>query len=190
MNDGVCRWGGRAAESLCALRVSAPTGVSLEHRRGRCPHRPANNHRTDRRRVRDAAPYGGAERLFVSQCAAARGCNEYEILVASLVDDTINIHQSRAARYRPTIAFASSANTTPVLRDVRRAKKIFSYTVHGAFFFISEKEWGVHPWHRGTGANPAVRAANAPPGHRARMRSSPRGGCFCPAGPPSRLAQR
>ena len=44
------------------------------------------------------------------------------------------------------ITTVQTANTTPVLRDVRRAGKIFSYTVHGAFFFISEKEWGVHFW--------------------------------------------
>ena len=54
-----------------------------------------------------------------------------------------NPHQSRAARYVLPITTAQTANTTPVLRDVRRAIKIFSYTVHGAFFFIFEKEWGV-----------------------------------------------
>ena len=64
-------------------------------------------------------------------------------MVALLVDDTINTRQSRAARYVLPITTAQTANTTPVLRDVRRAGKIFSYTVHGAFFFIFEKEWGV-----------------------------------------------
>ena len=64
-------------------------------------------------------------------------------MVALLVDDTINTRQSRAARYVLPITTAQTANTTPVLRDVRRAIKIFSYTVHGAFFFIFEKEWGV-----------------------------------------------
>ena len=64
--------------------------------------------------------------------------------MALLVDDTINTRQSRAARYILPITTVQTANTTPVLRDVRRAGKIFSYTVHGAFFFISEKEWGVH----------------------------------------------
>ena len=63
-------------------------------------------------------------------------------MVALLVDDTINTRQSRAARYVLPITTAQTANTTPVLRDVRRAIKIFSYTVHGAFFFIFEKEWG------------------------------------------------
>ena len=36
----------------------------------------------------------------------------------------------------------SSGEYAPVLRDVRRANKIFSYTGRGAFFFIFEKEWG------------------------------------------------
>ena len=60
VNGGMCKWDGRVA-------------VSEEHRRGRCPHRPANNHRTDRRRVKDAAPYGGDENSFDIKSAAARG---------------------------------------------------------------------------------------------------------------------
>ena len=71
----------------------------------------------------------------------------YESLVGALVDTAINPHQSRAARYVLPTTTAQTANTTPVLRDVRRAGKIFSYTVHGAFFFISEKEWGVQSLH-------------------------------------------
>ena len=55
-----------------------------------------------------------------------------------------NPHRSRAARYILPTSIPASANTTPVLRDVRRANKIFSYTVHGAFFLIFQKEWGVH----------------------------------------------
>ena len=73
VNDGGRKWDGRRAESLCALRVSRPTALPIEHRRGRCPHRPANNHRTDRRRVKDAAPYGGDENSFDIKSAAARG---------------------------------------------------------------------------------------------------------------------
>ena len=61
-----------------------------------------------------------------------------------MVDAAINTRQSRAAQYVLPITTAQTANTTPVLRDVRRAKKIFSYTVHGAFFLIFQKEWGVH----------------------------------------------
>ena len=41
----------------------------------------------------------------------------------------------------------SSGEYAPVLRDVRRANKIFSYTGRGAFFFIFEKEWGAHSLH-------------------------------------------
>ena len=48
-----------------------------------------------------------------------------------MVDTVINLHQSRAVRYVLSISTAPSANTTPVLRDVRRAIKIFSYTVAG-----------------------------------------------------------
>ena len=59
---------------------------------------PSNHAGTDRRRVRDAAPYGGDGHSFDIQGAAARGCNEYEILAAPLVDGSINTHQSRAAR--------------------------------------------------------------------------------------------
>ena len=106
------------------------------------PHRPANNHRTDRRRVKDAAPYGGDGHSFDIQGAAARGCNEYEVLVASLVDKPIKFETSRAARHVLPTSTSPSAPNTPALRDVRRAEKIFSYTVHGAFFFISEKERG------------------------------------------------
>ena len=120
---------------------SRPTALPIEHR-------PANNHRTDRRRVKDAAPYGGDGHSFDIQSAAVRGCNEYEVLGGSLVDGSINTHQPRAARYVLPTTTAQTANTTPVLRDVRRAGKIFSYTVHGAFFFIFEKEWGAHPPHR------------------------------------------
>ena len=60
-----------------------------------------------------------------------------------MVDGAINTRQSRAARYVLPTTAEQTANTSPALRDVRRAIKIFSYTVHGAFFFISEKEWGV-----------------------------------------------
>ena len=97
---------------------------------------------------RVVAPYGEAETPFTRQCAAARGCSEYEVLVASLVDTAINTRQSRAARYVLPTTAEQTANTSPALRDVRRAIKIFSYTVHGAFFFISEKEWGVQALHR------------------------------------------
>ena len=72
----------------------------------------------------------------------------YEVLAAPLVDGPIKFETSRAARYILPTSILPPANTTPVLRDVRRAGKIFSYTVHGAFFFISEKEWGVQSLHR------------------------------------------
>ena len=72
----------------------------------------------------------------------------YEDLAGALVDEIINTHQSRAARYGLPILTAFPANTTPVSRDVRRAIKIFSYTVHGAFFLIFQKEWGVQTLHR------------------------------------------
>ena len=72
-NDGVCKYGGKAAEvAVCPLGIG-PHGSIVRHRRGRCPHRPANNHRTDRRRVKDAAPYGGDGHPFDIQGAAARG---------------------------------------------------------------------------------------------------------------------
>ena len=103
---------------------------------------------TNKRRVKDAAPYGGDGHSFDIQGAAARGCNEYEVLVASLVDKPIKFETSRAARHVLPTSTSPSAPNTPALRDVRRAEKIFSYTVHGAFFFISEKERGVHPPHR------------------------------------------
>ena len=69
----------------------------------------------------------------------------YEVLAAPLVDGPIKFETSRAARYILPTSILPPANTTPVLRDVRRAIKIFSYTVHGAFFLIFQKEWGVHP---------------------------------------------
>ena len=116
----------RRAGSLCALRVS----------------RPANYAGTNRRRVRDAAPYGEVGNPLDCQCAAARGCNEYEVLVLSC-ERTIQFQQRRrAARYILPESTSPPANTTPVLRDVRRAIKIFSCTGRGAFFFIFEKEWG------------------------------------------------
>ena len=91
---------------------------------------------------------GGAGSSFACQCAAARGSNEGEVLAASLVDTITTPRQSRAAQYILPTSIPPPANTTPILRDVRRAKKIFSYTVHGAFFLIFQKERGVHPPHR------------------------------------------
>ena len=66
----------------------------------------------------------------------------YEGLAGALVDTVINTYQSRAARYILPTSIPLPANTPPVLRDVRRAGKNFSYTGRGAFFFIFEKEWG------------------------------------------------
>ena len=68
--------------------------------------------------------------------------------MASLVDKPIKFETSRAARHVLPTSTSPSAPNTPALRDVRRAEKIFSYTVHGAFFFIFEKEWGVQSLRR------------------------------------------
>ena len=142
---------------------------------------PSNHAGTDRRRVKDAAPYGGDGKLFDIQGAAARGCNEYEVLATPLVDGPIKFETSRAARQQLPTTTSPPANTTPVLRDVRRAIKIFSYTVHGAFFFISEKEWGVQS-RTGNRCKIVGRAEVVLP--HERIVEHRRGGCPHPPYPP------
>ena len=72
------------------------------------------------------------------------------VLGAALVDISIIVHQSRAARHKPPIPSKSPANSTPAFAgrwDRKRPispAEIFSSTVHGAFFLIFQKEWGVH----------------------------------------------
>ena len=111
------------------------------------------------RRAEVVPPYGEAGNPFACQCAAARGCNMYEVLAAPLVDGPIKFETSRAARHILPIHTTLPANTTLALRDVRRAGKIFSYTGRGAFFFISEKEWGAHPRRQDAAIVPPSRAA-------------------------------
>ncbi|MBP3485882.1 MAG: hypothetical protein J6J81_03485, partial [Oscillospiraceae bacterium] len=61
-----------------------------------------------------------------------------------------NAHRTRAARYKPLTLSIPPANPTPAFAgrwDRKRPispAEIFSSTVHGAFFLIFQKEWGVH----------------------------------------------
>ena len=61
-----------------------------------------------------------------------------------------SIHQTRAARQGPPTPSKPPANSTPAFAgrwDRKRPispAEIFSSTVHGAFFLIFQKEWGVH----------------------------------------------
>ena len=72
------------------------------------------------------------------------------VLGGTLVDITHNAHRTRAARHRLSTPSKSSANPTPAFAgrwDRKRPispAEIFSSTVHGAFFLIFQKEWGVH----------------------------------------------
>ena len=72
------------------------------------------------------------------------------VLGGTLVATAHNIYQTRAARYKSPTPSKSPANSTPAFAgrwDRKRPispAEIFSSTVHGAFFLIFQKEWGVH----------------------------------------------
>ena len=70
-----------------------------------------------------------------------------------LVDKTINACQSRAARYGAATFCMLPAPNTPVL-PTGGGRKIFSSTGRGAFFLISQKEWGAQSLINMTGIFP------------------------------------